>query len=458
MPGTAIFKEGDKMPRRILLIMVALITSIPVQATRQPHRSLSGTAIDTRIDQTANQTIQPVNLVVEWNRILLTIVRTPGAQPPTIHPTRSFAIMHAAIYDAVNAINRTHTPYLVRVSGAPRHASQAAAVATAADRVLVELYPNFKQMLDTQLQNSLEQIPDGLPKTRGIHIGLIVAERMLELRANDSASAEPLSFEPGNNPGDYQLTPPNFAQPVFTHWSHVTPFTLLQADQFRPDRPPAVTSHTYATAFNEVKELGFINSTTRSPDQTEIGRFWSAPIQNYWNEIAQTAALEHSLGEAESARLFALLNLTLADSVIAFYDAKYAYHFWRPVTAIRDADSNLNPETVPDPSWLPLTTNTPPHPSFPGAHSVISAGGAAVLSSLLGNNFSFTVHSEILPRVERSFTSFTRAAEEAGLSRIYAGVHFRFDHNSGKQLGRNIADYVVDNFLVSRREGEHDDR
>jgi len=447
------------MLRRILLMMIVLLTSLPAHATKTPHRSLGVTSIDTKIDQSATQIFQPGNLVVEWNRILLAILRTPGAQPPTIHPTRSFAIMHAAIYDAVNAIDRTHTPYLAHVPVASRHASPAAAVAAAAHRVLIELYPNFKEMLDTHLKESLAQVPEGLHKSRGIHIGLMVAERMLALRSNDGASAQPLSFEPGKNPGDYQLTPPNFVQPVFTHWSHVTPFTLTQADQFRPSRPPAVTSHTYINAFNEVKNLGFINSTTRLADQTEIGRFWSAPIQNYWNEIAQTAALEHNLTVAQSARLFALLNLTLADSVIAFYDAKYTYHFWRPVTAIRAADPNLNPETVPDPNWLPLTTTTPPDPSYPGAHSVISAGGAAVLNSFFGDDFSFTVRSEVLPGVERSFTSFMGAAEEAGLSRIYAGVHFRFDHNSGKQLGRNIADYVVDNFLVRRHaEGESDDR
>jgi len=440
-------------------MIVALVTSIPAQATRKPHGYLSVNPIDARIDQPAPPIIQPANIVVEWNRILLTILRTAGAQPPTIHPTRSFAIMHAAIYDAVNAIDRTHTPYMVRISGVSTHASLAAAAAAAAHRTLVELYPNFREMLDSHLSDSLAQVPDGLPKTRGINIGLIVAERMLGLRANDGASAQPLPFEPGNNPGEYQLTPPNFVQPVFTHWSLVTPFTLTQSGQFRPGRPPALTSRTYINAFNEVKELGFINSTTRLPDQTEIGRFWSAPIQNYWNEIAQTAALERNLPEAQSARLFALLNLTLADSVIAFYDAKYTYHFWRPVTAIRAADPNFNPEMVPDPNWLPLTTTTPPDPSYPGAHSVISAGGAAVLRSIFGDDFSFSVRSEALPGVERSFTSFMAAAEEAGLSRIYAGVHFRFDHNSGKQLGRNIADYVIDNFLVRRHaEGERDVR
>lgn len=449
------------MMRRALLILAVFLAGLSAQTAATLHGYKSDTPIGTSHGQSAAQIPQSGNLVIQWNRILLSILRTPGAQPATIHPTRSFAIMHAAIYDAVNAIDRTHTLFLVHVTGASRQASQEAAAAAAAHRVLTELYPKLKEMLDARLQESLTQIPEGPHKKSGISIGQTVAERILALRSNDGSGAQPLPFEPGKNPGDYQPTPPNFAQPVFTHWPRVTPFTLKRADQFRPGPPPAPSSHTYADAFNEVKSLGLIDSTTRSADQTEIGRFWGAPIQNYWNEIAQTAALERNLTPAQSARLFALLNLTLADSVIAFYDAKYSYHFWRPVTAIRAADPNLNPETVPDPNWLPLTTTTPPDPSYPGAHSVISAGGAAVLSSFFGDDdFSFAVRSEVLPGVERSFRSFPAAAEEAGLSRIFAGVHFRFDHNAGKQLGRRVADYVVDNFLVPRRreDRESDER
>ena len=232
---------------------------------------------------------QQVNPVVQWNRALLVIVRTPGAQPATVHPTRSFAIMHAAIYDAVNAIDRKHRPYLVRVSGVPRDASQEAAVAAAAHEVLVALYPAFKTTLDAQLQQSLAQIPDSAGKAEGILIGESVAEAILAARSDDGSNAPPIPYVFGTAPGDYQSTPPNFApQPQFTNWSHVRPFALERANQFRPGPPPALTSDTYSDAFNQVKSLGIANSTTATPDEALTGRFWNGAIQNYWNEIAQT--------------------------------------------------------------------------------------------------------------------------------------------------------------------------
>lgn len=407
--------------------------------------------------QAAFSATQADNEVVRWNQTLLEILRTPGAHPPTVHPTRSFALMHAAIYDAVNAIDRTHRPYMVEIPGLAQQASQQAAATTAAHRVLLQLYPKSQAMLDAQSGELLALIPDATAKRLGIQIGNTVADQIVARRSNDGSNAQPIPYSPGPNPGDYQLTPPNFPQPVFTHWAHVTPFTLIRADQFRPGHPPKLTGRKYTAAFQEVKELGAIGSTTRSAEQTQIGRFWNAPIQNYWNEIAQTTALAQHLSLAQSARLFALLNLTLADSVIAFYDAKYTYAFWRPVSAIRLAESDGNPDTTADPGWLPLTTNTAPDPSYPGAHSVISAAAAAVLRDFFdSDDVSFAVHSELLPGVERSFSSFSAAAEEAGLSRIYAGVHFRFDHTSGRRLGRDIAEYVFDDFLVARRQRERE--
>ncbi len=404
---------------------------------------------------------QPVNPVVQWNRTLLLIVRTQGAQPPTVHPTRSFAIMHAAIYDAVNAIDRTHRPYLVRLSGLPRDASQEAAAAAAAHQVLVALYPGFQAALNAALQQSLAQIPDGNDKAEGIRIGQTVADRILALRSNDGANAKPIPYVFGTAPGDYQSTPPNFPpQPQFTHWSRVTSFALERASQFRPGPPPALTSDTYGDAFNQIKSLGIVNSTTAAPDEALTGRFWNGAIQNYWNEISQTFVVAHSLTTAQSARLFALLNLSFADDVIAFYDAKYIYNFWRPVTAIRAADPGINPETVADPNWLPEVGKTAPDPSYPGAHAVISASGAEVLISFFGRDHAeFNVTSEVLPGVERSFTSITAAAEEATLSRIFGGQHFHFDLTTGQRLGRAVADFVVDNFLTSvHRKDEPDDK
>ena len=206
-------------------------------------------------------------------------------------------------------------------------------------------------------------------------------------------------------------------------------------------------------------DLGIVNSTASTADQALTGRFWNGAIQNYWNEITQTAALEHNLTTAQSARVFALLNLAIADSVIAFYDAKYTYNFWRPVTAIRTADADNNPETVADPNWLPEVGKTAADPSYPGAHAVISAAGAEVLISFFDRDrFDFNVTSEVLPGVERSFTSISTAAEEATLSRIFGGQHFRFDLTTGQRLGRDVADFVLDNFLtpVHRKDGQED--
>jgi membrane-associated phospholipid phosphatase len=234
---------------------------------------------------------------------------------------------------------------------------------------------------------------------------------------------------------------------------------LQRANQFRPGPPPALESATYANVFNEVKTVGVANSTSATMDQALTGRFWNGPIQNYWNEITQTATLAHGLSTAQSARLFALVNLTLADGVIAFYDAKYTFRFWRPVTAIRAADTDNNPNTQTDPNWLPEVGNTPPDPSYPGAHAVISGAGAFVLIDFFrSNQFTFDVTSEVLPGVTRHFTSFSDAAREASLSRIFAGVHFRTDEDTGERLGREIADFVTDRFLTLKREDRDDDR
>jgi PAP2 superfamily len=398
----------------------------------------------------ADSAVGPADEVIQWNKTLLTIVRTPGAQPATVHPTRSFAIMHAAVYDAVNAIDATHKPYLVRVEHVSAHASQEAAVAAAAHETLITLYPAFQTTLDQQYDRSLAQIPDGADKTTGIDVGRAVALATLTLRSDDGAAATPIPFVFGSAPGDYQSTPPNFPkQPVFTHWSRVTPFALERAKQFRLGPPPALTSAEYTAVFNEVKALGIANSTAATADQKLIGRFWNGAIQNYWNEITQTAVQAHHLTTAQSARVFALLNLTLADEVIAFYDTKYTYNFWRPVTAIRAAATDGNPETAADPNWLPQAGNTAADPSYPGAHATISAGGAFVLSALFGDKpFQLSVTSEVLPGIVRSFDGFAAVEKEASLSRVYAGQHFRSDENAGERLGSSVADFVVDNFLT----------
>ena len=390
---------------------------------------------------------EPGQPVIDWNQILLSIVNTAGAQPANIQPTRNFAILHAAIYDAVNSIDRTHEPYLISIR-APRSASQTAAADAAAHTALVGLYPAQQASLDTDYAAELAKVADGPARDKGVRVGEEVASDLLAVRANDGSKVTPPSFVAGTNPGDYRPTPPNFPTPVFSTWGQVAPFVLDRGDQFRPAPPPALTTDAYAAAINEVKSLGSATSTTRTAVQTEIGKFWNPPIQNFWNQIAETAALSRHSDLPTTARLFAALNLSFADSAIAFYDAKYTYRLWRPVTAIRLADSDGNPNTVADPSWLPLAGNTAADPSYPGAHSTISAAGAEVLASFYGQDQRFSLTSPALPGVTRSFTSFASAAQEAGLSRIYSGQHTRLDHVAGLALGHDVAGFVLHNALL----------
>jgi PAP2 superfamily len=409
----------------------------------------STTAIGDQANQnTAASADRAVNPVVQWNRTLLAIVRTPGAQSPTLHPTRSFAMMHAAIYDAVNSIDRTHRPYLIHIPRVSRRASEAAAVDAAAHDVLVALYPAFQATLDAQLEQLLSQVVEGVHKDQGITVGGLAAEAILEARLSDGSGTQAPPFVFGSVPGDFQSPPPNFPRPQFTEWSKVAPFALESASQFRPEPPPDLTSDTYADVFNEVKSLGMGKSSTATTDQALTGSFWNGAVQNYWNEIAQTAVLATALSIPESARLFALLNLAFADDVIAFYDAKYTYNLWRPVTAIRAGDADNNPDTAADPNWLPEVGKTTPDPSYPGAHAVISASGALVLRAFFRQDqFNFKVTSEVMPGVERSFASFSAAEQEATLSRIFAGVHFRSDLTAGSHLGQDVATFLVIHFL-----------
>src|SRR5260221_928 len=243
-------------------------------------------------------------IVIAWNKELLHIVKTPGGQPATVHPTRSFAILHAAIYDAVVSITRDAPAYLYSVT-APSGARADAAAAAAGHDVLVALYPKWKAALDQQLAGELATIPNGAGEQQGIQVGQAVAAHLLAIRANDGSAATLQPFVPGNQPGNYLLTPPKFAAPVFTNWGNVTPFVLNNAAQFRPAPPPALTSQAYAQALNEVESLGQNTSKARTADQTVIAKFWAGPIWNTWNEIAENAPLAHHTNLETTARLFA---------------------------------------------------------------------------------------------------------------------------------------------------------
>jgi membrane-associated phospholipid phosphatase len=381
-------------------------------------------------------------LVVDWNKTLILILGIPGAQPATIHPTRSFAILQAAVYDAVVSVTNVGRPYLFRdrVHG---QASAAAAADQAAHDVLTGLYPGEAGTADSQLAAELAAIPDGPAKNRGIDVGHATAAALLAMRSNDGSGLTPPPIALGTAPGDYQPTPPRFASPVFTNWGSITPFVLESGSQFRPEPPPPVTSARYARALSVVESLGEDTSTTRTPDQTAAGKFWgAAPIWNVWNEVAQDQVMGHDSSLVSAATMFATLDLALADTAIGLYDGKYHYLVWRPVTAIREGATTGNPGIVPNPAWNPLTP-TAPDPSYPGAHSGFSFAAATVLTAFLGDDQPVTVHSDALPGQTRSFPDFFAAATQAALSRIWAGQHTPLDDRAGRRLGASIARFTL---------------
>jgi membrane-associated phospholipid phosphatase len=379
--------------------------------------------------------------VVDWNNELLTIQKTPGAQPATVHPTRGLAILHAAMYDAVASITRRDQPYLFRID-ASRTARPDAAADQAAHDTLVALYPAMQATLDQKLADELSSVPQGPDTEAGRRVGHLAAAFMLAARAEDGSAATPPAFTlPTAAPGVYQLTPPNLPTPVFTNWGSIAPFVLSAGDEFRPVHGPDLTSLAWAQAINEVQKLGQDTSTARTDDQTTAAKFWAPPIWTTWNEIAESQVTSRRTSLEKATKAFASLNLTFADTTIAMYDAKYSFLFWRPITAIR-AGTPGNPAVTADPNWTALAT-TAPDPSYPGAHSSISSAASVVLSAYFGPHVDLTVSSDALAGVTRHFDSFQAAATEAGLSRIYAGQHTRLDHDAGVTLGTDVAHLVL---------------
>jgi hypothetical protein len=379
--------------------------------------------------------------VIDWNRQLITILGTPGAQPATVHPTRSFALLQAAEQDAVASITHAATAY--RSVPASGDARPDAAADQAAHDVLTSLYPSMQTALDAQLTGELAVIPQGRARDDGVRVGAAAASQLLALRADDGSSAVPPPFVPGTRPGNYRPTPPTFAAPVFTTWGSVTPFVLAQGRQFRPPAPPSVTSTAYAAALNEVESLGRDTSTTRTAEETVAATFWSsAPVWNTWNQVTQQLLSDRNASLAQATEVFSALDLSLADTTIALYDAKYHWLIWRPVSAIQLGATAGNPAILGDPTWNPLTA-TAPDPSYAGAHSAISEAAVTVLASFYGTHQQITITSAADPGVTRSFSNLASAADEAGLSRIWAGQHTRIDHRAGQDLGRQVAGFVL---------------
>jgi len=421
-----------------LAVSLGMTAIAGARPSKRRHGALQAHAASNQPDQ-----------VIQWNQELQKVLVAPGAQPSSIHPTRTMAITQIAVYDAVNGIVGGGSPYLVDLHG-PRRASPEAAAAAAARTALDALLPSQQSAIDSFFQGSLAQIGSGEHVDRGLRFGEEVANAVLAARANDGASATPPVFTPGTGPGEYQLTPPAFAAAGFTQTQHVTPFVLRRPSQFRPPAPPALTSAQYASDFSEVHALGELNSTTRTADQTAIGRFWgAAPVWVVWNQIGDQAGVGFGNSLEQNARLFAQLDTTLADGAIALYDAKYAYHRWRPITAITASDQG-NENTTADPNWVPLA-NTANDPSYPGAHAEFSQAAATVLQDFFGTDvFPFSLTNATVG-ITRTFESFSQASDEASASRIFAGQHFRYDESAGQALGGQVADFVLDNSLRPQR-------
>ena len=412
--------------------------------------------------------------VIVWNESA-GVAATEACLAPLnnpLHESRMYAMMHVAIHDALNAIDRRSRPYAFDVQADPT-ASPDAAVAAAARYVLVPLITQLplellpQACIDAGVASvlaayaaALAAIPDGMAKTQGIAIGRDSAAAILALRAADGAVGPFLNLDcpQDTEPGEYQCTPgtPFIA---FEVWASVTPFVLHHSSQFRPGPPYAVDRKKYTDDFNEVKSLGgdgVVTPSERTAEQTEIALFWweSSPLK--WNRIARTVSTNRGFGVWENARLFGLLNMALADGYIAMSDSKNHYNYWRPITAIRAGDTDGNADTDGDPTWTPLR-GTPPNQDYASGHSIEGGAGAEVLKQVFGTDeISFRDCGVTLPDgstcsdptpVFRPFTSFSQAAVENAYSRILIGFHFRKSVEEGTQYGRQIGKRAANLYL-----------
>jgi hypothetical protein len=401
-----------------------------------------------------NQPAVQEDVVLQWNRVLMETILTPGQHPATIMPVRSYAIMHAAMFDAVNSVEGSHTPYLTEVPGS-ENASLEAAAAQAAHDVLVGLYPTRAAVFDAELIASLQAIIDYRAQ-QGIRVGKIVAERMLAARAGDGWNVPPPPYVLPATAGNWQPVPPANAAATFTHYPSVTPFAISSATQFAPSAPPALSSAQYAADLNEVKELGALNSMTRTADQTQVARLWAnvGTPTNFllvWNNVARTVSAARNLTTVEKARLFALTNIALHDSLQTTFASKFEHGLWRPVTAIRRADEDGNANTAPDPEWLPLIP-TPPYPSYAGNMAGIGTSQATILSLFFGRDDIRFEHTWAgAGGATRSYAGFSEMANESARARVYGGIHFTFDNVAGQSVGRNVANYIFANVMRPRQ-------
>jgi hypothetical protein len=393
------------------------------------------------------------NVVLQWNEILLQSLSTPTAPVPL---SRNMALVSVAMYDAINAIDRSYEPYAADVH-ASRGASQEAAAAQAAHDTLVALYPTRQGVFDAALAESLAGIPTGLAR-QGVAVGGEVAREILALRRDDGSGTARTWTPPNNDPGTYQLTPPNFAPAGNVHVPFITPYAVQSASQFRPGSHPALDSPEYAADLNEVRVVGASDADVagvdrdnnglpdRTADQTLVAELWRVPLGNHtvWNRIAQDQAATHDLSLPETARLFALMNMALNDGLLTSHESKYHYNLWRPITAIQWAEGVFYPDPK---AWKTEHPTTPPYPAYASNASTIGAACATVLTDVFGPDVSFQVNWS---QGARTYDNFWAAADEQANGRIYGGIHFRFDCVAGQGIGADVGGYILDNFLLPR--------
>jgi len=379
------------------------------------------------------------DVITDWNQKAIPVVTAYSLSAPAY---RDMAIVHLAMFGCVNAIEPRYQPYRAKYDADPATSKDAAA-AVAAARVLSKLHPDAAPKIDPDLKQYLAQIPEGPAKSAGIALGEKVADSILAMRANDGADA-PDNYRPKTAPGRYVPTAPVVAP----NWGNVTPFAMKSPSQFRPGPPVALTSREWATNYNEIKEIGSKNSTTRTSLQTETGRLWlyTGPATFFPLTVQLSAA--KGLTVSENARLFALEAMATADAMIAVFDAKYTYEFWRPVTAIRNGDEDNNPDTERDAVWEPLGP-TPMHPEYPCAHCIVAGSAGTVMQSVFGTGTlaEFSLSTPTAPGVTHRWTRLQDYIDEPSNARVWSGIHYRFSTVVGTEMGRKIAEYTVQNFL-----------
>jgi hypothetical protein len=376
------------------------------------------------------------DVIADWNDLAVGFVVNRKIGPPPAE--RIIAMTQVAMFDAVNSIERKYRPYLVQLAATP-NVSKDAAAAAAAGTVLAGIDPQAEPEMKAVLAVYLAKIPDGAAKTEGIKLGEMVAAKVLEARANDGAKA-PDTYRPRTTPGVYVPTVPT----AVPQWPGVKPFALASASQFRPGPPIALASPEWAADYNEMKEFGGRASTKRSARQTEDAHFWLATDGRVFYPLVRQLAAAKELSLVDCARLFALASVARADSLIAVFDAKYHYEFWRPVTAIRNGDIDGNAATERDAAWQPIDA-TPLHPEYPCAHCIESASLAAVVQAVFGTADipEVSMTSPTAPGVVHRWTNMRAFTGEVSEARIWAGFHWRFSTKVGQEMGYKIGDYVA---------------